>query len=577
MPATRFPEASIHRSVLRRAHHGIGTRPLRALGAGLLLILVSAFSARAATFVVTTNADGNHGACTVSLCTLRDAVIAANAAPGSTITLPSNGSHYTLTLTGVDEDNAATGDLDVRANLTINGGGAATTIIDGNDTDRVFQLIGAVTLTLNDVTVTNGNTTSSSNKAGGGILTPPSSSSLVLNNSVVTGNNGVSGEGGGIFAFSVTLTNSTVSQNSTSNQGGGIFATSASVTNSSITNNHSTTDQGGGLFLINGASTITGSVVSGNTAGSGEDGGGIYLNGSINANAPALLTITNSTISGNNAADGGGIFILSFATVAISGSTISGNTSTSAGGAGIINDGALLTVINSTISGNTISAGSQGGGGIFNNGASAVATVTSTTISSNTAPSTSGGGILNNGGSVTLKNTIVANNTGGNCVGTIVNGGTNLQFPGTTCGGSITSADPLLQPLANNGGPTLTQALGGGSPAIDTGDSCPPPPNDQRGVSRPQGSACDIGAFECQTGECGGVGPTATPTPTSTPAGVATATPTNTPTSTPTAVAATPTRTATPIAGVVVPTLTFPMLALLGLALAGAALLLLKR
>ena len=272
------------------------------------------------------------------------------------------------------------------------------------------------------------------------------------------------------------------------------------------------------------------------------------------------------------------MFLLSFATVTINSSTISGNTTNSAGGAGIFNAGATLSITNCTITGNLDNGVSQGGG--------AVATVTSTTISSNSAPLVSdgeggftptGGGILNNAGTVSLKNTIVANNTSSNCVGTIGNGGTNLQFPGTTCGGSITSADPLLQALANNGGPTLTQLLGGGSPAIDTGDSCPPPPTDQRGVSRPQGSACDIGAVECQTGECGGVGPTATPTPTNTPAGVATSTPTSTPTNTATAVAATPTRTATQIAGVVVPTLTFPMLALLGLALAGAALLLLKR
>jgi len=66
--------------------------PLRALAAGFLLSLALAASARAAPFVVTTTADGNNGACTVSLCTLRDAVIAANAIPGSTITLPSNAS-----------------------------------------------------------------------------------------------------------------------------------------------------------------------------------------------------------------------------------------------------------------------------------------------------------------------------------------------------------------------------------------------------------------------------------------------------------------------------------------------------
>ena len=77
--------------------------PLPALAAGFLLSLALAASARAAPFVVTTTADGNNGACTVSLCTLRDAVIAANAIPGSTITLPSNASPYKLILTGVND------------------------------------------------------------------------------------------------------------------------------------------------------------------------------------------------------------------------------------------------------------------------------------------------------------------------------------------------------------------------------------------------------------------------------------------------------------------------------------------
>lgn len=546
MPAITFLHAFLNRSILRRADERAGFRSLRTFIAGLLFALLPVLSARAATtFVVTTTADGNHGACTVSLCTLRDAIIAANASAGQdTITLPAG--TYTLTIAGANENAAATGDLDITESIIINGAGAATTIVDGGALDRVFDVIGASTLAVfNDITIRNGLTTGQ----GGGINSA-GSSSLNIHNCVITGNS-AGGQGGGVFTVSMVMTNTIVS------------------------NNHSTGDQGGGLFLINNSFGITNSTITGNT--SLDDGGGIYVNGSINSNNPALLSILNSTVSNNTGPDGGGIFILSFASVVIDSSTFSGNTATSAGGAAINNDGAILTVINSTISGNTISAGSQGGGGIFNNGAAAVAGITSTTISSNSSPSATGGGILNNGGTVTLKNTIVANNTGGNCVGTVGNGGTNLQFPGTTCGGSITSADPLLQPLANNGGPTLTQSLGAGSPAINAGDSCPPPPSDQRDVSRPQGSACEIGAFECQTGECGGVGPTATPTPTNTPAGVATSTPTNTPTNTPTAVAATPTRTQTQIAGVVVPTLSSPILALLGLALAGTALLLLKR
>ena len=123
----------------------------------MLFALLPVLSASAATFVVTTGADGNHGACTVSLCTLRDAVIAANANPGADIiTLPAGS--YSLLLTGVNEQAAATGDLDVTEDLTINGAGNGTSIIDGNASDRDFEVIGAVTLTLNGVTVFNGST-----------------------------------------------------------------------------------------------------------------------------------------------------------------------------------------------------------------------------------------------------------------------------------------------------------------------------------------------------------------------------------------------------------------------------------
>jgi hypothetical protein len=102
---------------------------------------------------------------------------------------------------------------------------------------------------------------------------------------------------------------------------------------------------------------------------------------------------------------------------------------------------------------------------------------------------------------VTLMNTIVANSpAGGNCAGPyITDGGGNLSFPDTTCPGI--NADPMLGPLQDNGGPTETMALGEGSAAIDAADDaiCAAPPVnnlDQRGVTRPQGLHCDIGAVE---------------------------------------------------------------------------------
>ena len=101
---------------------------------------------------------------------------------------------------------------------------------------------------------------------------------------------------------------------------------------------------------------------------------------------------------------------------------------------------------------------------------------------------------------MTLKNTIVANSpTGNNCYGTITDGGGNLSYPDTTCPGI--NSDPKLGPLQNNLGPTETMALLPGSSALDAADDaiCAAPPInnlDQRGITRPQGPHCDIGAYE---------------------------------------------------------------------------------
>src|ERR1700736_2154024 len=126
------------------------------------------------------------------------------------------------------------------------------------------------------------------------------------------------------------------------------------------------------------------------------------------------------------------------------------------------------------------------------------------TLAGNSAQT--GGGILNGAGlSFTAHDTIVAENTGAagaNCSGSVTSGGHNLESAGD-CSfrstGDRSNSDPKLGGLANNGGPSQTQALQTGSAAIDAGGSWPPPASDQRGVRRPQGAACDIGAFESTT------------------------------------------------------------------------------
>ncbi len=175
----------------------------------------------------------------------------------------------------------------------------------------------------------------------------------------------------------------------------------------------------------------------------------------------------------------------------MSNTTFCGNTVYDSSGGSIRNLGAgALTVSNSTFSSNS----AESGGGIINGG---TLSVSNTTFSHNSAEY---GGNINGEHALTLKNTIVADGPpGNNCAGAITDGGGNLSYPDTTCPG--VNADPPLGPLQDNGGPAWTMALGPGSAAIDAGIDaiCAADPvnnRDQRGVVRPRGAHCDIGALE---------------------------------------------------------------------------------
>jgi uncharacterized repeat protein (TIGR01451 family) len=213
-------------------------------------------------------------------------------------------------------------------------------------------------------------------------------------------------------------------------------------------------------------------------------------------------------VSANTAFDGGGLALVGLATIVDS--TIHSNTATSDGGGIHLKDfSGTFTFTNVTISGN--SAGSSGGGLHDESGSNLF--LTNVTVSGNSSPT--GGGLSVPHGPTTLRSSIVANNTGGNCSGSVNSGGFNLVFPGTGCGTSAATndqinVDPKLGPLADNGGPTPTHALGTGSGAIDHGTPATPLDGtagrcagaDQRGTPRPRdGDAnlseiCDIGAFE---------------------------------------------------------------------------------
>ncbi len=319
-----------------------------------------------------------------------------------------------------------------------------------------------------------------------------------------------SGNGGAILVLkqgSLAVRDCVMNGNSAIN-GGAIDASGASVkiTRSRFMANEALTADGvGGAVLVEqGPLTIDSSLVTGNHS----SGGGGGISGQSIGPRSQLLRITNTTISNNHSFENGGAGVLAFGPerLIITRSTISGNDFAGVGaagaGGGIFNAG-RMTITDSTISGN-IAGGPRFqdalGAGIFN-AASATGTITASTIAGNRSvgPGASGGGIVN-GSQLTLTATIVADNQGGNCTARVRDGGYDLET-GSSCGFAkhSVSASPRLRGLAANGGPTLTMALGLGSPAIDRvparAASCRGG-TDQRGVPRPQAQRCDIGAFE---------------------------------------------------------------------------------
>jgi hypothetical protein len=267
-------------------------------------------------------------------------------------------------------------------------------------------------------------------------------------------------------------------------------------------------NQASGVFYINSGVTVT---ISGLTVQNGLTGGagaGIYNVG--------VLTLANSTVSNNmSTSDGIGGGIYNQGTLTLTDSTVSGNSTASGSGGGIYNVG-MLTLTNSTVADN--SAGYSGGGIYNGSNNSGTLTVANSTIAGNSAPSGQGGGIENDTGLLTIKSTLLANNgAGGNCVnlgGSSTSLGYNLSDD-TTCTSQfftqstdINNTPAQLDPkgLQNNGGPTQTVALEATSPAVDhipvspvndcTDTDGNPVTTDQRGISRPQGKGCDIGAYE---------------------------------------------------------------------------------
>ena len=281
------------------------------------------------------------------------------------------------------------------------------------------------------------------------------------------------------------------------------------VRNVTITGGAASTGDGngGGIRLTGGGADliVEDSRIVDNTA-TGE-GGGV---GTAQAGGPGMdITISGSTIAGNTAGfggtigRGGAVFALG-GTLTIDTSTLSDNVSDGNGGA--IFTGSFLDMVNSTISGNEARA--EDSGVAFGGGLSAVSIATdqlsNVTVTDNFAATDAGG--VNGGTSFTADNTVMAGNSIGAAGSTVdcgsagwTSGGNNLFGLASGCptdapGGDVETADAMLGPLADNGGPTETHALLAGSPAIEAGDTTETA--DQRGMSRAQGADDDIGAFE---------------------------------------------------------------------------------
>jgi hypothetical protein len=414
---------------------------------------------------------------------------------------------------------------------TIDGTGQNITL-DGGGTTRLFNTtyqFASFTLTFRSLTLRNG----FASDFGGAIR-------LAYQDFLTT-----------LLIENVTFSNNVCSQAGNDVGGGALYAQGGNVTirNSTFVGNRG--GNGGAIGNLQARFTIEDTLFQGNTTnanvGGGGTGGAIYVDGSSNGQ----LVLRRTTFRGNTAAFmGGAIHTYQYAgasgmtiedslfennvtdrnggaiyhqngSLTIARSTFTGNQTRGQGGALWLLEATPTSITNSTFTGNRANGippnnGSSGLGGAILINASTVATISHTTIANNHADWVGGAitGGMSGGSSTTLRGSLVANNTaanggnpwniGKNCSSQLNEGGGNIQFPARNpndpsdrnCTATITIADPLLLPLAANGGLTPTRAIPSNSLARNFVTSgCPPPSTDQRGVARPAG-ACDAGAYE---------------------------------------------------------------------------------
>ncbi len=402
-------------------------------------------------------------------CSLREAIRAANldqpvdgcaaGADFDNIHIPAG--TYHLTLAGPDEDDAVSGDLDVRSPLALIGAGAGVTVIDATGLgDRVLHVKPSgvdLNVEIRGLTLRGGS--ASSGSGGGGLFIegssgPPLANPTTLVEDCVIEWNTATGAGGGVALDHPT---------------GGTTTLSRDVIRSNLA-------FGAGGLDANGAGV---NVVDSTVEDNQSIGSGLLSAGGIADRK--RLTLRGSSITANVASDGPGGIGASNDVLSIGNSTVSGNTTNGSGGGIAVGDaaaGAVADVLFSTVVGNQAARG----GGID--------------VGSATAP-----------GDATLSANIVASNTAAidpDAHGSLTSHGDNVIGIGGASGAFIASdlvgsygspIDPKLAPLAANDGLTLTHALLAGSPALDHA-SCIGVIRDQRKATRPYGSGCDAGAFE---------------------------------------------------------------------------------
>jgi len=405
---------------------------------------------------------------------LRQAIL--NASSGTTINFAPGVTTITLT----------SGELVIDKNLTITGPGAnRLTIQRSTRASRIFHISSSTaTVSIAGITISDGYT---------------------------------SDPGGGILSVGVlTLTDCTISDNFSGtyagfSEGGGVLNDhgTMAITGCTISNNY-VEGIGGGVLNKNGTMTITRCTISNNTADQSGYANEVSQGGGIMNNAGGSLIITNSTINGNTSsaayldafgghayAYGGGVHNsggMNMTNCTISDNLAVGITSSDTGYGGGISNGGNLQINITTIAHNSATGGAGAfGGGIYRSGPTNLTRTNSTIIalnSASTGPDFTGGGALES----------IGYNIIGNNADAVINSQPTDQIG--TPGAPI---DPLLGPLADNGGPTLTHALLSGSPAIDKGKSGGVFV-DQRRFHRPidipgipnasGGDGSDIGAFE---------------------------------------------------------------------------------